>query len=783
MGRVHFLEGRTMSTSRPTEYVPPEEGGFPHAALSDTRADTASVPPELADRFVLLRVLRQALEPSRAVVLRVRDLKSPTPDVPLVLKWYHRLHAPDEAVSRVLREEEGPHLERLLESGRANGHDYHLYRSHGETHLDDYQRDHPGEMDPDQLGEIVRQLHAAVSFLHEHEIVHRDITPDNIMIEFHTDVPEVVLIDFGAAVHRPDEKVRPSDWRGKPHYLAPEAGARHQTVSEAGDWWSVGMVVAQLALGRHPMDERDDEAVSYAIATRDPDVSGIRDRRIRRLCEGLLTRNPEHRWGADEVEAWLAGEIRDIAPRHIAGLPGEPPEPELRPFTFVGMRFTQREDLARALDHYHASADRMLADPESRAALVEWLGQFEAAAVHDGERSALVALREELRDPPDPVVTMRLINWLGPRIEAACWGTPLTARGIRELSRAAQQGDAGSLQLVKHLRRFPEILETLAVRPAGEGLDKAARRWQTLRSGWSHLVRELRGDPDFGGRRLARILQQTPALDARLLELAREPERMTARLSAGIRAHQNALPAEVPWFNRLVAASDDPLWLLAAHLLVPQARREAEIRHARFLEQEAERLMEEDQDGVIAVMRRLDRLPTLGWALMGATTLTAPWCFVIGLADVLGRASQEAVVIGWLLALPAAAAVFAAELLTAVYIGPPAYHPRRSLAGLLIRTAERPASVTLSRRRTLIVATAFVSLLFLLGFEALTAVPWLWPAVMTAASLGWSLYRCHRWRRERRTRRNRAMAVRGGFAPTPVTADTTRATSTTGAET
>ncbi|MGJ3560414.1 hypothetical protein ACR6C2_25400 [Streptomyces sp. INA 01156] len=89
------------------------------------------------------------------------------------------------------------------------------------------------------------------------------------MIQAQGGSPEITLIDLGAAVHRPDESTRHFDWRGKPLYLAGSRVAAPGGLPEA-DWWSVGMVTAQLALGRPLMDEREDKAVMEALATRDP---------------------------------------------------------------------------------------------------------------------------------------------------------------------------------------------------------------------------------------------------------------------------------------------------------------------------------------------------------------------------------------------------------------------------------------------------------------------------------------------------------------------------------
>ncbi len=223
----------------------------------------------------------------------------------------------------------------------------------------------------------------------------------------------------------------------------------------------------------------------------------------------------------------------------------------------------------------------------------------------------------------------------------------------------------------------------------------------------------------------------------------------------------------MPWFERLLlTGQDDPLRLLVAVLLAEDAVRGAAELHRRQVDEELQRLMDEDTDGVLAVMRRMDLPPTLAWALLGATVLMAPWCFVIGLADVLGRASQEAVVTAWAQTLPAAAAVFALELLTAAYIGPPAYHPRLSLAGLLIRSAERPARLTLSRRYvTVLLGAAVVAGAVLLGFTALAVAPWVWPLASVVALAAWSVRRCLVWRRRRRARAARRLGCGAAGSP------------------
>ncbi|UOG77955.1 hypothetical protein L6J92_01430 [Streptomyces sp. CB09030] len=328
--------------------------------------------------------------------------------------------------------------------------------------------------------------------------------------------------------------------------------------------------------------------------------------------------------------------------------------------------------------------------------------------------------------------------------------------------------------MAEHLRNHPEVLTALADRPLGEGLAETVTRWQSLRTGWPHVVRELLADPDL--RRLPRVrhaLRQTVAVDTLLLELAREPDRVEALLAHEAARFEDDLPrgVAVAWFSRLLRPVDDDvprrLRLVAARRLTDLAVRDADARYERQLQDEAERRLREDQDGAIAVLQRLDLPAALGWALLGATLVTFPYTFLIGLADVFAWASQDQVVVAWLWSLGLTPAVFAAELFTANWIRPPAYHPRHSLAGLIIERAERPASFVLSRRSRLLLGALTLLAVCALVVGTVTYAPWLWPAVSAGAAVVWSVRRCLAWSRGGRGRRRGVRRGRTG-GPAPV---------------
>jgi eukaryotic-like serine/threonine-protein kinase len=80
-------------------------------------------------------------------------------------------------------------------------------------------------------------------------IVHRDVTPQNILVSYDG---EVKLVDFGIARARTEANLtRPGVARGKYAYLSPEQ-VRQRPVDHRTDVWSCGVVLHQLLSGQHP---------------------------------------------------------------------------------------------------------------------------------------------------------------------------------------------------------------------------------------------------------------------------------------------------------------------------------------------------------------------------------------------------------------------------------------------------------------------------------------------------------------------------------------------------
>lgn len=105
-------------------------------------------------------------------------------------------------------------------------------------------------MEVDQCREILLQICDALTLLHQNGIVHRDVKPENIMIDGKT----AVLIDYDAArFHKVSQE---SDTRvlGTTGYAAPEQYGLSQTDSRA-DIYAMGVLLNIMINGQHPSTE------------------------------------------------------------------------------------------------------------------------------------------------------------------------------------------------------------------------------------------------------------------------------------------------------------------------------------------------------------------------------------------------------------------------------------------------------------------------------------------------------------------------------------------------
>ena len=116
-----------------------------------------------------------------------------------------------------------------------------------------------GAINQRKVAEIGSQVCQALSVAHNQDIIHRDVKPQNIMVQ-----PDgnVKVMDFGIARAKNSVKSQTSSVLGTAHYISPEQ-AQGKELTGASDMYSLGCVLYEAATGQLPFDGPD--AVSVAM--------------------------------------------------------------------------------------------------------------------------------------------------------------------------------------------------------------------------------------------------------------------------------------------------------------------------------------------------------------------------------------------------------------------------------------------------------------------------------------------------------------------------------------
>lgn len=174
----------------------------------------------------------------------------------------------------------------------------------------------------------------ALSAIHAAGVVHRDVKPSNLMLA--SSGPYV--IDFGIARAAGSPELTTTGRIGTPQYMSPEH-ALGQKVGPASDVFSLGLVAAVAATGRHPYGDGDAIALASRIAgtcDRPPELSGY-PAPLRALLGRCLVASAEERITPAEiigvcersagralrdVEGWLPPPLAEAVTHRARNVPG-----------------------------------------------------------------------------------------------------------------------------------------------------------------------------------------------------------------------------------------------------------------------------------------------------------------------------------------------------------------------------------------------------------------------------------------------------------------------------
>ncbi len=131
----------------------------------------------------------------------------------------------------------------------------------------------------------------ALAATHRRGVLHRDITPQNVLI---ADDGRTMLADFGAAIFPGAQRNADADLIGTARYMAPER-VRSGVSTVEGDYWSLGATLYLAVEGVPPYPQRSTVDALSALLTVAPAVPRFAGA-LRPVLEGLLARDPMNRW-------------------------------------------------------------------------------------------------------------------------------------------------------------------------------------------------------------------------------------------------------------------------------------------------------------------------------------------------------------------------------------------------------------------------------------------------------------------------------------------------------
>ncbi|MGX9133617.1 Stk1 family PASTA domain-containing Ser/Thr kinase [Rummeliibacillus sp. JY-2-4R] len=149
--------------------------------------------------------------------------------------------------------------------------------------------------------DIMKQLTSGIAHAHQNQIIHRDIKPQNILMDENDNVK---ITDFGIAMALEDTSfTRTNSVLGTVHYLSPEQ-ARGGTATKKSDIYSLGIVLYELLTGHLPFS--GESAVAIALKHLQSETPSVRaivpsiPQSLENVVLKATAKDPLHRYASVE---------------------------------------------------------------------------------------------------------------------------------------------------------------------------------------------------------------------------------------------------------------------------------------------------------------------------------------------------------------------------------------------------------------------------------------------------------------------------------------------------
>ena len=136
-----------------------------------------------------------------------------------------------------------------------------------------------------------QQIISGIMYLHELGIVHRDMKPENLLLDYDG---QIKLVDFGLSnTYKPNETLKTAC--GSPCYAAPEMIAGEAYHGARVDVWSCGVILFAMVCGYLPFEDPDTNILYKKILDGKFEIPSWVTDRCRDLMNKILNIDPDER--------------------------------------------------------------------------------------------------------------------------------------------------------------------------------------------------------------------------------------------------------------------------------------------------------------------------------------------------------------------------------------------------------------------------------------------------------------------------------------------------------
>lgn len=179
-----------------------------------------------------------------------------------------------------------PNIVSVLDVGTDQGLPYMVMEYVDGPDLKDYIKDN-SPLSLDEVVRIMDQILSAIALAHKHNVIHRDLKPQNILMDKRGNVK---IADFGIAVALNQSSItQTNSIMGSVHYMSPEQ-TRGGLVTRQSDIYSLGIILYELITGHVPFN--GETPVAIALKHAQEPIPSIRERdpKVPQALENVVLR-------------------------------------------------------------------------------------------------------------------------------------------------------------------------------------------------------------------------------------------------------------------------------------------------------------------------------------------------------------------------------------------------------------------------------------------------------------------------------------------------------------